>query len=318
MIDQLPLVSIITPAYNRADYLEEVILSVLNQGYPNIEYIVLDDGSIDNTVDLLKKYTNRIFWETQKNIGETLTVNKGINKAKGEIIGIVNSDDPLLPGAIKEIVQMFQEQPDLFVIYPDWNMIDAEGHLIETISTYEYDYKNMVRWHHCIPGPGTLFKRELIISLGGRDPSFRFVADYDFWLRAGLIGPFARIPKILATFRWYAGGVSSASKGKEMAEEHIRLVNKIFFLPNLPINIKKLKNEAYSSANYVAGVVCGENYSLKKKYYLQALKYSPIKYLGEYRRRAGEMMRVFFPSLFPKIRRVLKWIGRVIKIKEGC
>jgi glycosyltransferase involved in cell wall biosynthesis len=304
---EYPLVSIITPVYNQANYIGETIESVLSQDYENLEYIVIDDGSTDNTVEILKKYSDRIHWETRENKGETATVNEGVSKAKGEIIGIVSSDDPLLPGAIKEIVKVFVEQPDLIIVYPDWLMIDAEGKVIEKIVTFDYNYANMLRWHHCMPGPGTLIKKSVFQTLGGRDPQFRFVADFDFWLCAGLIGPFARIPKTLASYRWYAGGASSASKGKTMAEEHIRLVNKIYSLPNLPKNLLRLKNEAYSSANYIAGAVCGDNQPLRRKYYLAAIKYAPFKYLGEYRKRNTEIFQAFYT---PKSCR--KMIKRVI------
>ena len=308
MNPSLPLVSIITPVYNQASYIGETIESVLSQDYPNLEYIVIDDGSTDNTVEVLKKYSDRIHWETRGNKGETATVNEGVLKAKGEIIGIVNSDDPLLQGAIKEVVKLFEEQPDVIVVYPDWLMIDAEGKVIEKIVTYDYNYNNMLRWHHCMPGPGTLIKKSVFQTLGGRDPQFRLVADFDFWLCAGLIGPFARIPKTLASYRWHASGATSALQGKAMAEEHIRLVNKIYSLPDLPKNLLQFKNEAYSSANYIAGVVCGDNRPLKRKYYLAALRYAPHKYLGEYRKRSAEIMLAFFaPNVFHKIiRRLIK------------
>lgn len=208
-----PLVTVITPAYNRADYLAETIDSVLLQDYPNIEYVVLDDGSTDSTVQVLQRYANRLTWESRQNVGETRTVNRGFERARGEIVGIVNSDDPLLPGAIRMIAQLMQERPELLVVYPDWDMIDADGNRIERITTFEYDYINMLRWHHCIPGPGAFFQRSVVDQLGGRDPEFRYVADFEFWLRAGMLGPFARIPRTLATFRWHPGGASSRDKG---------------------------------------------------------------------------------------------------------
>ena len=311
---EYPLVSIITPVYNQANYVGETIESVLSQDYENLEYIVIDDGSTDNTVEVLKKYSGRIHWETRKNKGETATVNEGVSKARGEIIGIVSSDDPLLPGAIKEMVKVFIEQPDLIIVYPDWLMIDAEGKVIEKIVTFDYNYANMLRWHHCMPGPGTLIKKSVFQALGGRDPQFRFVADFDFWLCAGLIGPFARIPKTLASYRWYAGGASSASKGVTMAEEHIRLVNKIFSLPNFPKNLLRLKNEAFSSANYIAGVVCGDNRPLKRKYYLSAIRYAPVKYLGEYRNRNAEIQNAFIQSGF--LRRMFKRVIHSFRKQE--
>lgn len=309
-----PLVTIITPVFNQEKFLKETIDSVLTQDYQNLEYIVINDGSTDGTEEILKSYSSKLYWETQTNSGETKTVNKGMHLAKGEIIGIVNSDDPLMPGAISAIVDMFLKNPELIVIYPDWNMIDAEGILIEKIKTFEYDYQKMVRWHHCMPGPCTLFKKEILTKLNGRDPDFHFVADFDFWLRAGLIGPFARLPKTVANFRWYPGGTSSALRGKVMADEHIQLVDKVFSLPNLPKDIVSIKREAYSSAYFIAGVVCGDNPELKKAYYKKALITSPIKYLTEYHSRSGEIIRTYFPKIYSQLRKIkkkLKWEKRV-------
>jgi glycosyltransferase involved in cell wall biosynthesis len=309
---EYPLVTIITPAYNQAEYVGETIESVLSQDYCNLEYIVVNDGSTDNTAEILQKYSGHLQWETHKNIGESATVNESVMKAKGELIGIVSSDDPLLPGAIKEMVRVFEKQPNLLVAYPDWKMIDAEGKTIRTIITFDYDYKNMLRWHHCMPGPGTLFKKEIFLSIGGRDPKFRYVADFDFWLRAGLIGSFARVPKFLASYRLHAGGASSFAKGEKMAEEHILMINKLYSTPNLPQDLLHIKEEAYSSANYIAGVVCGDNKILRRKYYISALSHAPNKYFCEYRRRTVEILKAFLPTIFL---RGLRIIERFIKKK---
>ena len=187
-----------------------------------------------------------------------------------------------------------QANPELIVIYPDWNMIDATGMLIQHITTFKYSYRDMLRWHHCIPGPGTFFRRHVAYKLKGRDPQFHYVADFDFWLRAGLIGPFARIPKTLACFRWHAGGSSSSAQGAKMAEEHVRLVKKIYSIPHLPHDILAVKHQAYSSAYYIAGVVCGDKLSkIRKKYYIRAIIYCPWRYLFEYRKRLFLMLLEF-------------------------
>ena len=302
-IPKFPLVSIITPVYNRASFLDETIESVLSQDYPNIEYIVLDDGSKDNSLEVMQKYGDRIRIGSHENMGETRTVNKGFSMANGEIIGVVNSDDPLLPGAIREIVKLMVTQSQLVVVYPDWNMIDLHGKVLEHVKTFEYSYINMLRWHHCMPGPGTFFRREVVEELGGRDTQFRYVGDFDFWLRAGLIGPFARVPHTLATFRVHPGSASVSQQGDLMAKEHIILVNKVFSLPNFPSNLRKLKREAYSSAFYIAGVVCGNNPpSIQRRYLLKALNLCPWKYLFEYRNR-----------LFV-IANIVPWVGNSIRV----
>ena len=199
--DTLPLVSIVTPAYNRASYLDETIQSVLSQDYPNIEHIVLDDGSTDNTREVLEKYTGRIIWETHPNMGETRTVNKGWSMAHGEIVAVVNSDDPLLPGAVSAAAAFLQTHPDILVAYPDWDFIDPDSNVTGHHQVPEYDYLHMLRRHHCSVGPGAFIRRQAFELAGMRDPEFRYVADFEYWLRLGLYGKFARIPKTLATFR---------------------------------------------------------------------------------------------------------------------
>lgn len=284
---QLPLVTVITPAYNRASYLDETILSILNQDYPNLEYIVLDDGSADNTLKVIKKYQDRLRWDTHKNMGETNTVNKGFAMAKGEIIGVVNSDDPLLPGAIRKIVEYMMSDPKLIVVYPDWNMIDSDGKLIQQIKANDFtDPIDMVKKHHCLPGPGAFFRCEVIEKLKGRDPEFRYVSDLDFWFRAGVFGKFARIPEVLATFRVHLDSATVKNRSIAMAEEHIRLIDKYYSHPNLLDKQLLVKSEAYSSALYVAGCVCdNKSFFAKAKYFIRAIFHAPMKYLGEYRLR---------------------------------
>jgi len=294
-------ISILTPVYNQACYIAETVDSILSQDYPNLEYLVIDDGSTDRTFENLKTYSNLIRMEKQSNMGETATVNRGVNQLNGEIIGIVNGDDPLLPGALNAVAECFIARPEVVVVYPDWKMIDANGQLLEFRKVEEYDYAKMVRRHDCLPGPGAFFKRDLFVKLNGRDTSFRYVADFDFWLRSGLIGPFTRIPQTLATHRWYTGGASTSARGTEMASEHIRLMDKFFSLPNLPVEIIEIKKEAYSSAYFTAGVCCGENVNLRKAYFTKAIKMAPFKYLGEYRRLSFEMLNTFSPSIYSLI-----------------
>jgi len=283
---QYPLVSIITPAYNRADLIEKTILSVLDQSYTNIEYIVIDDGSKDNTLEIIKKHEDKLLLLTQENIGETKTVNKGLKMAKGEIIGIINSDDPLLPDAVTTVVDEFMNNPDIIVLYPDWQMIDSEGNIIKYIRTFDYNYENMLRWQHCVPGPGTFFKRSVVDELKGRDDNFTYVADFDFWLRAGLLGRFKRIPKIIATFRVHPGSASVSSKGLAIAKERIKLINKTYSSPYLPPHLQRLKRESFSSAYYIAGCLTGSSHPLFKiSYFLKAFFYCPHKYFAEYKKR---------------------------------
>ena len=256
MSDTAPLVSIITPAYNRAPYLDETIQSVLEQDYPRVQHIVLDDGSTDNTREVLQKYTGRVTWETHPNMGETRTVNKGWGMASGEIVATVNSDDPLLPGAVSTAVTFLQARPEILVAYPDWIKIGPDSIVISHVQVPEYDYLYILTRHHCIVGPGAFIRRKAFQLAGMRDPEFRYVADFEYWLRLGLYGPFARIPRTLAAHRVHADSASVSHRGAAMAAEHIRLMHEFYSRRDLPVEVQNVRRAAFSSAHRVAAGSC--------------------------------------------------------------
>lgn len=291
-MNSLPLVTIITPAYNRETLVAETIESVLAQDYPNIEYIVLDDGSKDGTLEVIKKYEGRLRWESHPNMGETRTVNKGFAMARGEIIGVVNSDDPLLPGAVSKLVAALIEHPEVVVVYPDWLIINERGEVRQEMSSPDFSgAANMIRRHHCLPGPGAFFRRAVVEKVGGRDPRFRYVGDLEFWFRAVLVGFFYRVPETLVTFRVHSDSASMSAKGETMAQEHIHMVETFFARTDLPEKIISLHDEALSSAAFIAGCNCARwDFSGKTRYFAQALKLAPQKYLGEY---AGRLLNMF-------------------------
>jgi len=282
LIDILPLVSIITPAYNRASYLDETIQSVLGQDYPKIEFIVLDDGSTDNTREVLEKYTGRLIWETHPNMGEHRTVNKGWNMAHGEIMIVVNSDDTLLPGAVSTAIAFMQAHPDILVAYPDWNCIGPDSKFINHVQAPEYDYVLMVKHHQCFVYTGTFIRRKAFELAGMRDPDFRYVADFDYWLRLGLYGRFARIPKTLATWRVHPTSATVSGKGKAMADEHIRLLDKLYSRPDLPPEVRKVRKEAYSWAHYFAAATAGPARWEARKHCFRSFLYHPSSFFGSF------------------------------------
>jgi len=271
----LPLVSIITPAYNRASYLEETIESVLNQDYPNIEYIVLDDGSTDNTREVLAKYTGRIIWETHTNMGETRTVNKGLAMARGDIVAVVNSDDPLLPGAVSEAVAYMEAHPDILVAYPDWNYIGPDSKIIGHVRVSEYDYLQMLKHYDCMPGPGAFIRRKSLELTSMRDPDFKYVSDFEYWLRLGLCGEFARIPMTLATWRLHPGSASLSRRGTVMSNEHVHLVERFYSLPDLPLKVRRVRPQAFSSAYLQAAASCNGARWAAFRHSLRAILYHP-------------------------------------------
>jgi glycosyltransferase involved in cell wall biosynthesis len=253
---RLPLVTIVTPTYDRANFLPETIESIRSQDYPRLEHIVLDNGSTDNTQEILRGYGDALRWEHHpKNIGLARAINRGFELARGEIIGFVSDDDPLLPGAISALVDVFQSDPDVLVVYPDWDIIDGEGQFVRHIDTFDYAYVDMLRYHHTYPGPGALFRRSVVDRIGGLDESYFVVSDYDFWLRAGLLGPFRRCPRTLARYRQHSTAATHVERGVGMAREHIRVIDKLYERTDLPPEVLAVKTEAYRNAHYVAAMI---------------------------------------------------------------
>jgi len=245
----------------------------LNQDYPRIEYIVLDDGSTDNTREVLAKYTGRVIWETHTNMGEARTVNKGLSMAQGEIVAVVNSDDPLLPGAVSEAVAYMEAHPDILVAYPDWNYIGPDSKITGHVRVPEYNYLRMLRQHYCAPGPGAFIRRQAFELAGMRDPEFKYVGDFEYWLRLGLYGEFARIPQTLATWRMHPDAATLSHKGIAMANEHIRLVEQFYSRPDLPPEVQRVRAEAFSSAHLTAAACCKGARRAALRHCLRAIDY---------------------------------------------
>ncbi len=260
MGNHLPLVTIITPTYNRASFLDETINSVLEQDYPNIEYIVLDDGSQDNTREVMDKYRGRIHFESHPNMGETLTVNKGFAMARGEILCVINSDDPMLRGAIRAGVDALQSSPEALAAYPDWDEIGPDSALIAHRRLPDYDIENMLIGFNVAMGPGVFIRRSAIERFGGRDPQFKYVGDLEFWFRLALHGKLVHIPKALATHRVHPAAASITDQGARMADELVRMVHKIYLLGGIPLTLWRIRRNVLSHSHNVAAHYCSTDH----------------------------------------------------------
>jgi glycosyltransferase involved in cell wall biosynthesis len=222
-----PLVSIVTPAYNQAHFLEQTIDSVLAQDYPRLEYIVLDDGSTDATSEVLAKYRGRVIWQHHENMGQSRTLNKGWRMAKGDIVGYLSSDDRLLPGTISAGVAALLATPKAIVSYCDFELIDARSRTIRTIRAENYARRRLRQQLVCQPGPGALFWHWLLDRVGGWPENLEQVADLAFWLRASDFGDFVRVPEVLAQFRVHGGSASFRQIPSRRAGELIGVVREL-------------------------------------------------------------------------------------------
>jgi hypothetical protein len=191
-----------------------------------------------------------------------------------DIVGIVNADDPILPGLLDAVRNAFWDDPDLAAVYPDWVKIDSEGRHIADVKTVEYDYAVLLAEHMCIPGPGAFFKKSVLAGEPVRDPLARGISDFDFWLRYGRHGArVRRIPRMLATWRLNNEGTTLTNSGAHLAATRIRVIERLLAMPDLPDEIRALASRARSAAYYNAALVGLRGSSVP------ALRYAVYSYL---------------------------------------
>ena len=206
-----PQISIITPSLNQGRFIDRTIQSVLSQNVPNLEYLVVDGGSDDDTQDILRSYGDQLTWVSEKDRGQADAVNKGIRMSSGEIIGWLNSDDVYYPGALPAIVSFFEEHPEINVVYGDADMIDVEDQVIQPYSTEEWDLERLKEICF-ICQPAVFFKRRIVEKAGMLDDRLQFCMDYEYWFRLGAVTPFFKLPLRLAGSRMYPGNKTLGSR----------------------------------------------------------------------------------------------------------
>lgn len=243
-----PAVSIVIPAYNHADFLAQAIDSVLTQDHP-VEVIALDDGSTDNTREVLARYDGRIHWETQPNMGQAATLNRGWTMARGELLGYLSADDFLYPDAIRKSVAALAGAPDAVVSYCDFDLVDPAGQRTRRARRQAFSLERMLTTLDCPPGPGALFRRSAFEAAGGWNPALRQIPDFDYWLRLARHGRFIHIPEALAAWRIHPGSQSFATVGAERAEESVRVISDFFARSGLDPEIAALRPRSLARAH---------------------------------------------------------------------
>ena len=216
MMSKLPRISIITPSFNQGHFIEETIASVLSQDYPDLEYIVMDGGSSDDTAEILKKYGDNLTWRSEKDRGQTHAINKWLKIATGDVIAYLNSDDLYNPGALL-VGKFFAENPNNYWATGKCRIIDPEGMEIRKLITL---YKNF--WLHLnsykallvldyVSQPATFWHRQVIEKVGQFDESLHLTMDYDYSLRVGHHYKLWFIDAYLASFRSHPDSKSTTS-----------------------------------------------------------------------------------------------------------
>ena len=255
-MNEQPLVSIITPSFNQARYIEATIRSVLTQDYPNIEYIIVDGGSTDETVEIIKKYAldsgsllpesqkhNIAWWVSEQDKGQTDAINKGFGRAKGQILAWLNSDDTYKPGAISAAVKYLQEHPEVGMVYGDCNFINEAGRVIGKFGAAQTDQRLLRQGYAHIPQQTMFFRADLWKQVGPLDQSFYFAMDYDLWTRLSARTSLKYIPQTWANFRLHTTGKTIAADDRcwpEMIRVHYRDGGSFFSVIVAKYYIRKL------------------------------------------------------------------------------
>jgi glycosyltransferase involved in cell wall biosynthesis len=250
--EDTPLVTIVTPSYNQAAFLEEAIDSVLEQDYPRLEYIVVDGASNDGSVDIIRDYENRLAWWTSRpDSGQAEALNEGFARARGSLLGWVNSDDMLLPGSVSAVVAEFQRDPELLLVYGNNVLIDERSRELGPLPAREFDVIEMLRTvQNHVPQPGSLFRREAL-EIAPLNERGYYYFDFEFVVALGVRGRIRRVSRPLGGYRLHAVS-KSLSEPRRKAEDQLRMIDAVFALPDLPGEVLAIEPEARARAALVA------------------------------------------------------------------
>jgi len=226
-MSMLPAISIVTPSFNQGTFIREAVLSVRKQLYPNCEQLIMDGGSNDETVAILRElshtdHTTRLHWVSEPDRGQAHALNKGFARAQGDIIGWLNSDDRYRPGAFDSIAALFAQHPDVDVLYGDYAWMDTDGHIQRV--RREIEFSPFILLYHrvlYIPTTATFFRRRILDEGNLLDESLHYAMDFDFFVRLSCHGyRFMHIQRLLADFRLHEASKTCSTPGKQLQEHN--------------------------------------------------------------------------------------------------
>lgn len=265
----MKLVSIITPSFNQARYLEQTIQSVLGQDHPRIEYIVVDGASTDGSVEIIKKYDGRgrvtlpdagegtsprqtrtiSSWLSEKDSGQAEAINKGLARATGEIVAWLNSDDYYLPGAVSAAVKVFEENPEVVLVYGNMLAVDERGNPFNTLRYKQLSLQDLLCFQ-IIGQPAVFFRRSVLEKTGMLDSTFHFLLDHHLWIRIAQHGKILHVDQTWAAARYHAEAKNRA-KAAEFGREAFRILAWAESQPKLGEAIRPVERRARASAHRV-------------------------------------------------------------------
>ncbi|MCJ7672423.1 MAG: glycosyltransferase, partial [Acidimicrobiia bacterium] len=220
-----PLVTIVTPSLNQGHFIRETIESVLSQDYPNIEYIVMDGGSTDDTATVVSEYSDRLEFFSEPDRGQSDAINKGWRHGHGDIMSWLCADDLLVPGAVSAVVAEFERCPDTVLVYGDAEVIDRDGGVLNYGHAGRPDVWRLIHGYDYIQQPAAFARREAIEAVGWVDERLHWGMDWDFFIRIALHGPTTYLPRTLAQPRQY-DETKTLSGGRDRFRELVTIMRR--------------------------------------------------------------------------------------------
>lgn len=250
MTGSLPLVSVVTPSFNQARYLEQTLRSVLEQEHPRIEYIVVDGASQDGSVDIIRNHEGKLaYWVSEKDSGQAEAINKGLARANGEIVAWLNSDDYYLPGAVSSAVKAFELNPDAALVYGDMLAVDENGRTTNLMKYGQFSLPDLLCFQ-IIGQPSVFFRRDALEKAGLLDTTFHFLLDHHLWIRIAQQGRIMHVPQVWSAARYHAEA-KNVAKAAEFGREAFRILEWAKNQPELAETVTGVERRARSSAHRV-------------------------------------------------------------------
>jgi glycosyltransferase involved in cell wall biosynthesis len=225
-------ISVVTPSFFQGKYIERTIQSVISQDIPGLEYVIYDNLSEDQTIDILKQHDGFLQWVSEPDRGQAHAVNKGIRNTKGDVIGWLNSDDIYYPGSLKTVMEFFETHPDVDVLFGEADHIDEDDEWIEDYPTEKWNLERLKEVCYLCQ-PAVFFRRRVVEKFGLLNEKLHFCLDYEYWLRLGLGGTkFAYLPQKLAGSRLYLETKTLGSPFRFHKEINDMFINLLGYVPD--------------------------------------------------------------------------------------